>query len=364
MLDGAGVEGAGQIDLTHHRVDIAPAAVDPAPDQAVDDVAGAVVGLGDDIGLLVVTIFGGDAGLNAVRQFMLEAEQDFIDIGGAEIAVCKAIKGAAGNIPAVDDLRRTDVELANRRYLGLRALERDARIGHIVALKVIIVQIGPRRRVEAEGERRRNAPAIIGDNIALGDIGVMPHRVEPDRGGRGDLIIGVERDALVIVGAVGKVREGIDAQMRHLADEVEAATGAAATAHGGIAALHDFDLLDREDFARLAADAANAIDIGAALRILTANERTVALRVAALTCTESDARNGAERIDKGGGTAFANDLRRQHDHGLGRIQQRRGIFGGVGLIDLIAVFDRGIGDGHAAQARSPALTSLILRQRG
>ncbi len=80
------------------------------------------------------------------------------------------------------------------------------------------------RPFEADLERERDAPALLPDRVAAGDVLIMPHRIEAD------------------------------------ADQVERA--AAAPAHRR-RSPHDLDLLDREHLAALRADVAHAVEIGA-----------------------------------------------------------------------------------------------------
>src|SRR5690606_20560323 len=109
----------------------------------------------------------------------------------------------------------------------------------------------------------------------------------------------------------------------------------ATAAHGRVGALADLDGFHREDFPGLRAGVAHAVQVGAALRIETANEGTVALRVAALTGTHGDARHGAQRIVQAQGIGILEDLLRSDGDRAGRVDQRRRVLRGLRPLDLV-----------------------------
>ena len=170
-----------------------------------------------------------------------------------------------------------------------------------------------------------------------------------------ELIVAVEGVALGLVGAVGEAAVERIAQMGFLAHQVDAAAGRATTADGGVRALADFDVFDGEDLAALRTGVAHAVQVGVALRVETADERTIALRVAAFTGAKSDARHGAQRVlhvQRAG--VFEHLLRNDSDRAR-RIDQRRGVLGRGGFFDLVGRRVLGFaGDGGGVQGNGVA----------
>src|SRR6185369_14283201 len=125
MLDAAGLERAVKIGLVHDALDIAIARVRAPPDlpaglpsqvkRIAEHVALLVVGLGVDIGLVIMAEACGVADLHA-SEIMLEPHRGLIGVAVPEIAILEAIKGAARDM-AGDAARSRD--RADRR-LGKR----------------------------------------------------------------------------------------------------------------------------------------------------------------------------------------------------------------------------------------------------
>ncbi|MOA20491.1 hypothetical protein D3C78_1409400 [compost metagenome] len=138
--------------------------------------------------------------------------------------------------------------------------------------------------------------------------------------------------------------------MSFLADQVDAAARGATTTDGGVRALADFDRFNGEDFAALGAGIAHTVQVGVALGVETADERTVALRVTAFTRTEGDARNSAQRVLQVERAGVFQNLLRNDGHRARRVDQRGGVLGRGGFLDVVGCLVLGFaGDGGGAQ---------------
>ena len=105
-----------------------------------------------------------------------------------KVAIEKPIVGLAGNAERSDRRTRDSV-------VG------NAEIGQPVQIGVDVV--GPHREIICRRPlyRRQTTPAIVGGEIAFGDIGNLPHAVHADGERRRDHLVDVEGDAL---GAVAR----------------------------------------------------------------------------------------------------------------------------------------------------------------
>src|SRR3546814_15617949 len=67
------------------------------------------------------------------------------------------------------------------RFPAGKADRRDIAVGNIVLVDIQQVDIGPRRGVDADAERGREAEALILDMIAARNVAVLPQKVQPQR---------------------------------------------------------------------------------------------------------------------------------------------------------------------------------------
>jgi hypothetical protein len=86
----------------------------------------------------------------------------------------------------------------------------------------------PGRRIQPEGERTGQAAAAPSDGIPSRHVRVLPHRIDAQGGAVVERLVQVERAAQVRIGADGQVEARELAAARHLAGEVDGATGGAA----------------------------------------------------------------------------------------------------------------------------------------
>ncbi|MNP07017.1 hypothetical protein D3C76_990260 [compost metagenome] len=166
----------------------------------------------------------------------------------------------------------------------------------------------------------------------------MLHQVQAEGRVVAQHVVDVEGGAAGLVGTVGEAGVVEVVLLGGLADQVQAATGGAGAGEGRARALAHFDLLDVEHFAGLRGDVAHAVEEGVALGVEAADERTVTRRVATLAGAEGDAGRGAQGIGQGQGTGIPDHLLRDHGDGLGRLQQRRGVFLRGRLLDVVGLF--------------------------
>ena len=227
---------------------------------------------------------------------------------------------------------------------------RDARIRHVVAFQVVVIEVDAGVGAQTEGQGRRDAPTVVIDFVATGDVALVAHQVQTASGGVAELVVAVEGVALGLVGAPGETTVERVAQVGFLAHQVDAAAGRATTADSGVRALADFDVLHGEDFAALRTGVAHAVEVGVALGVETTDERTVALWVAAFTGAEGDARHGAQGVLHVQGAGVLEDLLRNNGDRARRVDQRRGVLGRGGFFDLVGRrVLRFAGDGGSVQ---------------
>ena len=201
---------------------------------------------------------------------------------------------------------------------------------------MVVAEVDTGRCAQAKRQRRCHAPTVVIHRVAASDVLFMAHQVQTEGGAVvQELAVHVEHVAAGLVGAVGKAAVGEVPRLWGLAHQVEAATGRATAAERGVGAFADFDGLDVEDLAALAAGIAYAIEVGIALGIKTTDERTVALRIATFTGTEGDTRYGAQGVLQRGGGGVLEDLLRHHSDRTRRVHQRRGVLLRRGFFHLV-----------------------------
>jgi hypothetical protein len=221
---------------------------------------------------------------------VLQPDRADVGLRPAEVAIDEAVEIVA--VAAVIGTHDAHAGRQVRRTVEVR----DARIGHVVRIEVVEAEGRRSRTVEAERERRREAEAAARHFVATGDAGIVAHQRDAECRVFADAVVRVDRGALV-VGRAGAERDfGEVLRDRQLADEIDAAAAVGAAAVDRVRALDDFDAVDRERLARLRAGIAHAVDEGGVLRVVAAQERTIALRIAALARAEGDAGHGTQRV--------------------------------------------------------------------
>ncbi|MND97711.1 hypothetical protein D3C80_900370 [compost metagenome] len=215
---------------------------------------------------------------------------------------------------------------------------------------MVVVEVDASVRTQAEGQGRCNTPAVVVDAVTPGDVALVAQQVQTASGGVGELVVAVEGVALGLVGTPGETTVERIAQVRFLADQVDAAACCATAADRGVRAFADFNRFNGEDLAALGAGIAHAVQIGVALGVEAADERTVALRITAFTGTEGDAWNSAQRVLQVERTGVFQDLLRNNGHRARCVDQRRGVLGRGGFLYVVACLVLGFaGDGGGAQ---------------
>ena len=279
--------------------------------------------------------------------------------GGRHIVV---IGGRAVEVLAVDACCRIQkgaaacIACSVGRGVAGQADGGDAAVGHIALLDVQQVHEHAGGRVQAEGKRGRNAPAVVLDAVAARHIGVLRHGVQAHgRAGLGiDDAIQVDAGALVACRTQAQRAAEAVVQIGLLAHQVDSAGGGAAAVVGAGRALGDFDLIDVEHVARDRADVAHAVHIDAAGAVEATHIDGVARAgVAVLACVEgAGAGHIAQRLCQRGRALLLQQLLLDDVDGLRGVDQRLGELGrrqlagrvaGVGLAFHLDLLERGFG---------------------
>ena len=221
--------------------------------------------------------------------------------------------------------------------------------------------------------RRQPAAAIVGGEVALRDVGVLPHAVDADRQRRIDHLIDVEGDA---PGAVaGNRRLGIV--------EVRSVAACLVTMFSAPPVVPRPSMVEDGPLRisicsvkKVLADAdggiADAVDEDVVARVEAADEETVAEGVAALAGAERHAGGGPRHFFEAGGVLVLEEFLGENRDALRRIDDRLGEFrrrqtigligrGRVGIGIAIAVLRRG---GCGRGRGSCALAAACPARRG
>ncbi len=333
VLDAAGIEPCGQVGLVDPALGVGVAALGRARNQAIGHVATRIIRVGDDV------VQGGAGDTRSVRdgqvlvQVVLQTDRAGVRGALAEVATFQAIEV----VPI--DLGGLAARIARRRHR-----QRNAVIRHVVGFQVVVRQRRAGRRIEAEGDGRRHAPATDVNAIAPGDVGFVLHQVQAPGDVVAEHAVDVQRVAARLVRAEGDAGVAEVALLGGLADQIEAATRGARASVGRPRPLAHLDALDVEDLTGLRADITQAIDKGVALGVEAANDRPVTRRVAALTRTEGNAGGGTQRVDQRERAGVADHLIGDHGDRFWGLAQRRGVLlrsGGIGFVALLLLADHG-----------------------
>ena len=216
---------------------------------------------------------------------------------------------------------------------------RHAAVGHVVLLHVQQVQVDAGRRAQAEGQRRRDAPAVVLDMVAAADAAILAQHVETKTGVLADRLVPVGGDPFAVRVAVGhRARDGIR-QERLLADHVDRAAGRGAAVVGAGGAFLHFDLLDIEHVAGDGAEVAHAVDEDAAGGVEAAHVDGIAGGSGAVLAgiEGAHARAVAQCLGQRGGALLLDQFLGDHADGLRGVQQRLGVFRRGQLVDAVVV---------------------------
>lgn len=318
VLDRAGAEIAAQIALQGLGPGFADAAVGPAPHAVVDDeVTLAVVRLGPQVVVARLARHQRAAPHERVGEMTLELDRADVLLRLLEIARQQ---------PVVGVVRYLQWATAAGSEV-VRVVVGDAAVGDVVGLQVVVVHRQAVVGAQAEGDRRRHAPARVLRAAAVGDVVAVGHRVQAQGDAVADGLIDVHGGAPVLVGAQAQAAGDEVARLGRLGDQVDAAAHSAAAGVGRAGALGHLDLVDGEGFAAARTGAAYPVDEDRVLRVEAADDRAVAIGIATLAGTEGDARHRAQRIQQVGGGRFLQHLLRDHRDRARRVQQRRGELG-------------------------------------
>ena len=216
---------------------------------------------------------------------------------------------------------------------------------------VILVNIGERQAgvaVDADGDRRRHAPALIGFDVAAGHVIFMIHGVEAHRDQVAEPPVAVDRRPIIIVGADGGLHRRRIAREGDLADEIDRPAHASRPVEDGVGAVVDFDLLEVERVgAAVLRAVAHAVDGDVVAGRIAAQVNRIAIAAAAFARAEGDARNRRKRVAQRQQILLPDLFLRHHGHGLRRVDDRRGRFGcfhrdavGAGDDDILPIAGR------------------------
>ena len=330
MLEAQGLEAAKQIGLVGGCGRGGDTAVGATPDGAIAvDVELAVIRLSEHIVLAGAAVAQGVFERHVVVQVVLDGERADVGASLAEVTAFQTVEVVA--VAAIVGFVM-HVGRGGRRTVAVG----NPRIRQVITFHMVVAEVDAGRCAQAKGQRRCHAPTVVVHRIAASHVLFMAHQVQAE--GRAvvqELAVHVEHVAAGLVGAVGKAAVGEVPRLWGLAHQVEAATGRATAAERGVGAFADFDGLDVEDLAALAAGIAYAIEVGVALSVKTTDKRTVALRVATFTGAEGDTRYGAQGILQRGGGGVLEYLLRHHSDRARRVHQRRGVLLRRGFLHLV-----------------------------
>ena len=221
---------------------------------------------------------------------------------------------------------------------------RHAAVGHVVLLHVQQVQVDAGGRAQAEGQRRRDAPAVVLDAVTAADAAILAQHVEAKTGVLADRLVPVGGDPLAVRVAVGhRARDGIR-QERLLAHHVDRAAGRGAAVVGAGRAFFHFDLLDVEHVAGDGTEVAHAVDEDAAGGVEAAHVDGIAGGSGAVLAgiEGAHARAVAQCLGQRGGALVGDQVLGDHRDGLRCIQQRLGELGRLDLVGAVVGAARGL----------------------
>ncbi len=153
--------------------------------------------------------------------------------------------------------------------------------------------------VQADGQRRRDAPALGVDLVAVDHVVAVAQQVDPQGGVFTQLVVHVDRAAIVVGAAAGNLGGGLVAHVGGLGDDVDHPSGGAPAEQGARRPLQYLHLLVVEGIPGVDAEVAQAIEVDVVLGFLAADAELVAVQRAALADGDGDARHIAQRLLEG-----------------------------------------------------------------
>ena len=275
-----------------------------------------------------------------------------------------------------------------RTWQQLAIVDRHTELRQVVVFLMLEGEGHAGRRAQAESDRRGDAPALVILVIAPRRVVAVGHQIEARRRGVVELLVGVQGDALVVVGADRRADLGEITHLRRLGHQIDGAAHRPATGVNRTGAVDDFHLLQVERVgAAVLRAVTHAVDLDVVAGRETPQVDAVAITTAALPGAEGDARYSAEDVAHGQQVLIFDDLLRHHGDGLRGVTQQLGVFRRCRRLRLITVgfgrtahrqaFElerRGLlgirlGSDHCATVRNDGKTNggyqqRFLRQRG
>ncbi|MDT4836290.1 hypothetical protein FQZ97_699790 [compost metagenome] len=327
MAEAEGIEAGAQVGLVDPHLGSGVAAGSLWPRRAVAAGRNAIdvdVGRRDD-GVAVDAAVAGEV-LQA--QVLVEI---VLEVGG---------EGALLDLVLVQ-VAPAEVVLAAHTAELLAVTGRDAVVGQVVVLLVECTQGQAGGLVEAQAQGGCDAPALAVDLVATGNVVLVSHQVYAE-GAVGthafQRLVGVQGQAMVVVGTQASTQGGEGAVHGLLADDVDAAAGGAGAAEHRVRALDHLDLLDVERIGTVGLRAvAKAVDLDVAVGGEAADVDAVAGATTALAGVEGDAGDVGQHLAQAQCLLVLDQFFRHHRDGLRGVEQRCCVFRRRSALDLIAL---------------------------
>ncbi len=236
---------------------------------------------------------------------------------------------------AVHARQRAIVERAER--------ERHAVLRQVVVVLVQVAQREARIRAQAEGDRRRKAPAMAEFFIAARHVLGVTHRVQAHGGAVFEVVVAVDREAAITVAAAADQHVGEVALPGGLGHQVDVAADRTGTGHRRVGAVDQLHGLKVEGIAAAVLRAvAHAIGGDVAAGGETTQIDAVAIPTAAFARAEGDAGQRAQHIAQRQQILLVHGLLGDNRDGLRSVAQRFGVLGRGRLLRTFLLHPDGI----------------------
>ena len=197
-------------------------------------------------------------------------------------------------------------------------------IRHVVVVLMQIAEGQTRRITQAQQQRRRNAPALTIHIVAAWHIILMGHQVEAHGAAGAHTIqglVGVQGQAVVVVGAQAGANFSEVTLKRLLADLVDAAAGGAGAAEYRVGAFDDLNSFNIESVGTVVLRAvAQTVDLHVGVGTEATDVDAVARTTTTLTGVEGDAGNVGQHFFHAQGFLLFEQRLRYHGDGLWGIE--------------------------------------------
>ncbi len=269
----------------------------------------------DDGKLAHILPAGQVAHAQPIAERMVEDRRCLIDVDLLGIHVAEAEIAAA-------------IDARDRPGIAAADIEGNAigRQVHILLMQIGQCQAG--RPVRADLDRRCDAPAFIFLPVAARHVVAVDHGVQPDGDQVADAMIGVERAAIIAIGADAAGDGGGVLGLGPLGHDVDRSADRTRPAIDRIGAVHDLQLFEVERIgAAILRAVAHAVlgDVG--IRRKAAQHDRIAIAATAFARAKGDAGHGRQHIAQGEQILFLDRLVGDDRHRLRRIAHRTGRFG-------------------------------------